>query len=656
MSTSLKIGVGVTLFLVVFFFLQNLFATSGMRSVNEWLRNFDLKTLDVRFAIRGQEDPGDEVVIIEIDEKSIAELGQWPWPRSVHGQLVNKLSEYGVKAIGFDILFPEVSRFAVDDDERFAEAIRNAGNVYLGEHFINRSQAETNLIYQQFAYRRFKAGMDSRSKKAEAYDKILPPVPVLSQYAAGIGIVDIGTPDPDKIYRWIPLVFRERFSDRLYPPFTLQLVLAYLDKRQEDAIIDRDRIEIRGITEISTDTKSRMLINYFGGRHMLPYVSYVDVLEGNVESQEFQGKIALIGYTAKGLSDLRPTPFETVPGVEVHGTIISNILNERLLSPPINWVTYLTLLILGGVLSYSLFRFSSTTGALVAGGVLVVYLVYAQLAFQMFNTVVHLFYPAVSIVIISGAGVLYGYFFEEREKRITQQFFQKYVPPHVVDEIMQNPDQVKLGGERKEITAFFSDIRGFTAMSDNISPEEVVGILNEYLPEMTQIIHEYGGTVDKYEGDAIVAFFGAPIAHEDDPGRAVRSALEMQQRLIELRNRWGEQGRAELRIGVGLATGPAVIGNVGSEDRMDYTAIGDTMNLASRLEGLNKDLNSEILISESTYEQVKDIVEVVRHSNVSIKGKGETTVYQVVSLKEATAEVEAEAPGEEVPIQAEAEE
>ncbi|MFQ5794486.1 MAG: CHASE2 domain-containing protein [Candidatus Bipolaricaulia bacterium] len=652
----MKIGVGVTLFLVVFFFLQNLFATSGMRSVNEWLRNFDLKTLDVRFAIRGQEDPGDEVVIIEIDEKSIAELGQWPWPRSVHGQLVNKLSEYGVKAIGFDILFPEVSRFAVDDDERFAEAIRNAGNVYLGEHFINRSQAETNLIYQQFAYRRFKAGMDSRSKKAEAYDKILPPVPVLSQYAAGIGIVDIGTPDPDKIYRWIPLVFRERFSDRLYPPFTLQLVLAYLDKRQEDAIIDRDRIEIRGITEISTDTKSRMLINYFGGRHMLPYVSYVDVLEGNVESQEFQGKIALIGYTAKGLSDLRPTPFETVPGVEVHGTIISNILNERLLSPPINWVTYLTLLILGGVLSYSLFRFSSTTGALVAGGVLVVYLVYAQLAFQMFNTVVHLFYPAVSIVIISGAGVLYGYFFEEREKRITQQFFQKYVPPHVVDEIMQNPDQVKLGGERKEITAFFSDIRGFTAMSDNISPEEVVGILNEYLPEMTQIIHEYGGTVDKYEGDAIVAFFGAPIAHEDDPGRAVRSALEMQQRLIELRNRWGEQGRAELRIGVGLATGPAVIGNVGSEDRMDYTAIGDTMNLASRLEGLNKDLNSEILISESTYEQVKDIVEVVRHSNVSIKGKGETTVYQVVSLKEATAEVEAEAPGEEVPIQAEAEE
>ncbi|MCS7150470.1 MAG: adenylate/guanylate cyclase domain-containing protein, partial [Caldimicrobium sp.] len=393
---------------------------------------------------------------------------------------------------------------------------------------------------------------------------------------------------------------------------------------------------------LPTDPSGRILIPYYGGINSFKHLSVVDILEDRVSRQDIEGKIVLVGATAVGIYDLRVTPTSPVmPGVEKHAHVIASILENRVLIPAPAYWNYLLIFGCGliGLLFvklrslYSLFVLVTVTISLFGGAFYLFKIkgIWLPVVGAFFNLVFQFF------VLIT---IKYAFF--EREAKFIRNVFSSYVTERVVQELIKNPEMAKLGGERKEVTVFFSDLRGFTSMSEKLDPEKVVEILNEYFSAMTEIVFKWEGTLDKFIGDAIMVFWGAPIHIPDHGERAVRCAVEMVQRLRELNNKWRQEGRPELYLGAGIHTGQALVGNIGAEGKkMDYTVIGDTVNLASRLEGLNKQYNSEIIISEATFERVKpllerelkDVVEVIPLGETFVKGKEKPIrIYQIKVL------------------------
>lgn len=646
----------------------------------------ELKAYDLRFKSRGDLKPGGEVAIAVIDEKSLDVLGRWPWPRSTIAQLVGRLSEGGARVIGFDIVFsePEENSFLrnanlikrkleergatdarlqeyfktleqeADNDAQLAGAIKDSGRVVEGYFFHFQKEGLEHMDKESL--RQYLATIELSNYEQIFYtNKEAAGVHFLEGYAVESNIdvishagLDFGyfnfVPDSDGVVRKVPLLIEYRGDElfpgaNLFPPLSLKMAAEYLGRPQLSLKVNElgaERVQL-GERVVPTDEKGRMLINYMGGEKTFPHYSIVDILNGAVPADAFKDKIVLVGATAVGIYDVRVTPFQTnFPGVEIHANVIDNILHNRYLVKP-EWaqdVDVVLILGLGIGLGLILRKVKAGWGVVALVVALVGFLYFNRYMFIERGVWLNLVYPGVSLVLNFAGITVYRYMTEEKEKRFIKGAFGQYLAPSVVNQLLRDPSMLKLGGERRVLTAFFSDIQGFTSISETMTPEDLVALLNEYLTDMSNIIHKYEGTIDKYEGDAIVAFFGAPVPQEDHARRACLASIEMQEKLVAIRGVWPGQGKPVIHVRIGLNTGPMVVGNMGSKERMDYTIMGDSVNLAARLEPANKGYGTYMMMGEETYKQASDHVEARELDLLQVMGKKEgVRVYELVGRK-----------------------
>ncbi len=595
------------------------------------------KTLDLRFTVRGKVAPGPETVIAAIDEKSINRLGRFPWPRSVWGRVVDRLTEEGAKVIVFDVFFSE--RESVESDDMLQRAVMRSGRVILPVVF---DFSESGYKESGFTDKKLDFMMSSAYSVLKNTDDpftplkakmVLPTLLRFSAFAKALAHINM-IPDMDGTIRWEVLAIE--YQGDYYAPIGLQAARLYRGLKSEDLALDYGGSVLLGDTTIPIDEFGRMLINYRGPNNTFPMYPVSDILDRTTRAGAFKNKIVLIGATAQGIYDLRVTPFSTnMAGIEKHASVVDTILRRDFISrteATVIPLVFLFALILGIYLpclgaraGIALFL------ALFAGYALIVYYLFVSKGIW-FNFV----YPSSALLFGYTSQTAYRFFTEERRARDIRKMFSSYVSKRIVDELIRDPSKARLGGERKEITVLFSDIRGFTSFSEKHQPEEVVSMLNEYLGAMTDIVFEYDGTLDKFIGDAIMALWGAPIGQPDHVERAVRCALAMGKRLSELQKKWAAEGKPVLDTGIGINTGEMVVGNMGAEGKkMDYTVIGDHVNLGARVESLTRQYNNHIIITEFTYEKVKDIVEVNKLGSVTVKGKERPVViYDLVGVKE----------------------
>jgi adenylate cyclase len=597
----------------------------------------EAKTLDVQFKLRGPIKPGPETVIATIDERSIKNLGRFPWPRSTWGRVVDRLTEEGAKVIVFDVFFSEPETVASDD--LFQRAIMRSGRVVLPMvfDFVEGGDKETGFTDQKLDFLLPSAYMAMKNTDAPfgapPAKMVLPTLFRFSTYARTLAHINM-SPDIDGTLRWEMLAIE--YQGDYYAPIGLQAARLYRDVPLEKMTLDFSGAVQVADTMIPTDEFGRMLINYRGPNKTFPMYPISDLLDRKLPAGAFKDKIVLIGATAIGIYDLRVTPFSTnMAGIEKHASVVDNILRGDFLRRALDLdipLIFVFTLILGILIP----RLGAKAGAALFLLVFAGYSVFVYYLFASKGIWFSYIFPASALFFGYTSQTAYRFFTEERRARDIRKMFSSYVSKRIVDELIRDPSKAKLGGDRKEISVLFSDIRGFTSFSEKHRPEEVVTQLNEYLGAMTNIVFEYDGTLDKFVGDAVMAFWGAPLDQPDHAERACKCALGMIGKLQELQKKWESEGRYVIDIGVGINTGDMIVGNMGAEGKkMDFTVIGDNVNLGARLESLTRKYNNHIIISEFTYGRVKDIVKVNELGSVTVKGKEQPVViYDLVGTKD----------------------
>lgn len=630
-----------------------------------------------------------DVVIIGIDERSLLEHGPWPFERSLHGQLVEILNENGIKSIGFDISFndkgsstkllpfknnlknivnkawqekeisekytltlaKEINKLKVDEDFLFAKAMDKYKNVTLGTYnilsegeiekkdILNRTFHEKSRIYRvkgiEEEFVNLSKGIDNNKSLYEVY-KILPPIDILSKTAFGIGPYEIGYPDLDGVIRGIVAITKEKYSNSYYPPLYLTTYINSLGLNSQENLVYNileKQIEIKVdsniIKVIPLDKNAYQRLFYYGKGYTFPYISYTDIIKGSFRVEDVKGKIALVGYTdsAKGLYDLRSTSLDpNMAGVELHANAIQNVIDNKYLIRLKQSENFFLILISLTIVTILLSQ--KNRNILRINIVLILYIFsYIILITYLFYQGIwaDFFYPLVAIILTYLFLNTENYLREGLEKKYIRDVFGTYINPELIEELIESPDKLKLGGEEREVTLFFSDIVSFTSISEGLNPEELIELLNEYLSVTTDIILANNGTIDKYIGDAIMAIFGAPVYKITHAHDACKSALLYQKALIKLREKEKSEGKDLLRARIGINTGLAVVGNmgcnIGDKKKFNYSVIGDSVNLAARLESASKFYSTEILVGEGTYRLVKDDFNFRFIDFVRVKGK-----------------------------------
>jgi adenylate cyclase len=613
----------------------------------------------------------ERIVILDIDERSLGEIGRWPWGRNVMAEIVEKLFDrYRVKLVGFDVVWAErdassgidvldslarsqlkeVSAFQsayarlredLDFDGRFAASLRGRP-VVLGYYFSQDERAvRANAIPEPVLP---KGSMAGRKLELTPWTGYTGNLPIYLKNAAAAGHFN-PLPDIDGVMRRVPMILE--FEGAYYESLALAMVRSYLALQtgkpqqvepgfppQKSAGLEWLKV---GELTIPVDETASALIPYRGKSGSFAYVSLSDVIKDRVPPERLEGRIALVGATAPALFDLRSTPVDSVyPGVEIHANLIAGILDRDLKQKP-RYVqgAEVVLLLVGGValsLAIPMLSAAWATGAALLGFLLITG--FNVLLWQYADMVLPLAASILMTASLYTMNMAYGYFVESRSKRQFAELFGQYVPPELVDKMAEDPERYNMEPRSAELTILFSDVRGFTSISEALKPEELREYINEYLTTMSAIIRsKYRGTLDKYIGDAIMAFWGAPV---DDPQHArngVLAALEMQKECRALNERFAARGWPPLNIGVGVNSGRVRVGDMGSQVRRAYTAMGDAVNVASRLEGRTKGYGVGILVGEATRNALQDIVfrEVDR---IKVKGKDEAVViYEPLGLQ-----------------------
>lgn len=597
--------------------------------------SIELKTLDWRFSLRGVQSVKDTpVVIVVIDDQSFESLpDRWPWPRSYYARVVNNLTRAGARVIGLDVIFDIPDRFGPEKDLELARAIKNSGRVVLTGKLEEHSQLGQ---VKRYVYR-------------------VPPIPILLEADSTWGIVGLQS-DVDGIYR--TYILGQPYRQKILPSFALQVLKKYYGIVGTSPLnVENNGLKL-GEYFIPFFEPFSILVDFAGPAHTFPYYSFdtviddagfqlksdfdLDYFEELMADGVFKDKIVLIGSTVEEHHDNHPTPFleyednkgntvrTEMPGVEIHANAIRTILNQAYYHR-MNWVIFVALLfILVALLQILTLRVPIIWSAVAT---LLIILLYNFAQFYLFNharLVMEMATPTLAFFLTFVFSNLYQFIQEQREKRMIMGAFQHYVPEKVVQELLENPEKLTLGGEERFMTVLFSDVESFTSISEKMTPRQLVHLINDYLTEMTDIILKYDGIIDKYEGDAIMAEFGAPVYFEDHALRACQAALEMQSKLDHLAKKWHKEKKPVLRCRVGINSGNMIVGNMGSNKVFDYTVLGDEVNLASRLEGANKIFKTRIMISESTYHTVKD--EMVTRPLDLIRVKGKEKPVQVFEL------------------------
>ncbi len=599
------------------------------------------------------------VVIIDLDEESLNEIGQWPWPRNIVADMVKNLFIMGVGVVGFDVTFPEPDRMnpavianslaGIDDetraklssltgnDQAFAEIIRQT-RVVLGQaaYWEELDTAKNPPVKKSVAERRKKGGVDPKTKAPSA-PSLIRNIPVIEEAAAhqfgGHGIFSL-VPELDGIIRRVPTLFV--YDNEFYPSLSVEMLR--LATGRQTTLVETDtlgitRLLINKQIQIPTDEIGRMY-PYYSKSDTSKYVSAREVLNGTVDPSRIQGKLALVGTSAVGLLDIRAVPTEgVIPGVEVHAQAIENALFKTFLSRPgfANGVE-LTLLFVGGMLMIVLVPWVGAKWALFL--FLIIAVSAGGTSWYMFTEHRYLLdagYAVVSILLLYTTLTFTGYAREEAQRRQTKDAFSKYLSPDMVAKVAENPDELTLGGEKRNLTLLFCDVRGFTTISEQFDAVGLTSLINKLLTPLTNVILDRHGTIDKYMGDCIMAFWNAPLDDDDHEYNGCVSALgmlaEMEPLNAQLEIEAMEEGRKHvpLKVGLGLNSGECVVGNMGSDQRFDYSVLGDPVNLAARLEGQSKSYGMNVVLGPTTNDAVKDRLATIDLDFIQVKGKTEGT-------------------------------
>jgi adenylate cyclase len=615
----------------------------------------ELKTLDHRFhRYADSTKAGNDIVLVAVDEASLEAYGRWPWSRDRHGYVVHYLKQAGAKAVVFDILFLEPDSAAEEFDEVFAEEIRAARNVYLP--FLMQDQYKASATSTVAP-----AGMPEPSpdilKKAtivlddrepqptgtlKTYAGAKLPTPLLAQAAHGLGYINL-TPDIDGTTRRLPLLARA--GNQAFLHITTAVARDLLTADQATLL----RRELRlGPVTIPLTAEQEMIVDWHGTLENRVYPaysigavlrSYTDMQEGKaplLDPALFRDKIVFVATTAAGTYDLRVTPLSPfAPGVLIHMSALDNILRHRHLQPASWWIFAASTLMLALTTAW-VFMLIQTQWVkpAVIGSLAIAYYGVAVHAFTSHGLWLDLAIPEGALAVSFAAAATVEYLTEGRQRRQLRAVFDKYMAAEVVDEIMRNPEAIRLGGEKKELSVFFSDVAGFTSISEKLDPETLVELLNKYLSAMTDIILRHRGNVNKYLGDGIMAIFGAPRGDPNHASLACFAALDSQSELVKRREEWKAEGQPVITARIGINSGWLVVGNMGSQARMEYTVMGDAVNLASRLEGANKFYDTLILLGPRTYELAAKDIEAREVDLMRVKGKKEpVVVFELLARK-----------------------
>jgi len=582
---------------------------AGLLAATGAFERLELKALDLLFLLRGPRIPSSQIIIVGVDHESLQALGSsWPWPREYHARLLDRLRE--ARAVGMDILFTQHSD--PGQDSLLAEAARSAGNVVWASHFSLVKEAQFVI------------------------ESLTAPIPVLRTASPDIGYVNLPLDRDGAVRRIAPM---KLYHDQVFRSFGL----AVLERAGPTRLVTTPQGMRHGRDGpmIPVDKDNAFLINYAGPPRTFPQVPYHKVLRGEVPPEAFRDKIVLVGAVSSTLMDSFVTPFfsplfsnEQTAGVEVHANAIDTMVTSRYLTRAGPWINVAILLALGAAVGAATAALRARWGIIVCATLGSAYAASVIGLFLAKGYWLNLVAPPVTILLAFACTGVYRYVREERLKAVARRSLERYVSVEVAREILERGDEVELGGIRRRLTVAFCDIRGFTTLSEQSSPEAVVDLLNRFFTRISGPILSHGGTLDKFIGDAIMAFWGAPVARQDDPIRAVRCALDMLRETAAFSVEIEAQGRAPLRIGIGINTGWAIVGNIGSPERMGYTAIGDTVNIASRLQGLTKEYQAGLLISHTTFEEIDDLFEAERIGLVPVKGRTEAVgIYKVLGEK-----------------------
>jgi len=605
--------------------------------------------LDYRFKMRGSTDISDSpIIILAIDDQSDESTpSRWPWPREYFAHVIENLIEAEVKAIGIDVIFEQAdySPGGVLSDQRFADVIGQYDNVVLaGKLIVPPGRADIITL--------------------------VPPYEKFADTGVSWGLVSFDL-DEDGFYR--RYLVGQTYDDQEYGSFAAELLKIYADLDPNTVVEEKEDYFVVGPYSIPKINSYSSIINYAGPSGTFPRYSFDSVLDdidfdliidydldsfddpgdeelglppGLLVSGKLKDKIILIGSTVVEHHDDFPTPFlqtrddeghlvqSLTYGVEIHANMLQMILSENyLFSLPYMWE--ILLLVLLSILVFIITRYLPTFGGVFAIILLlVIYFVSAFVIFGQWNTIIQISTPILVILLIFGGHTIYRYVLSQHEKKMITGAFSHYVPAKVVSQILADPNKLALGGVERVVTVMFTDVAGFTSISERLKPAELVKLLNEYLTEMTDIVLAHDGIIDKYEGDAIMAEFGVPVPYENHAFMACKTAVEMQKKLKKLREKLRKEGRPELRARIGINTGEVIVGNMGSRDVFDYTVMGDPVNLGSRLEGANKFYGTDIMISEFTYDYVKDDFYTRELDLIKVKGKDvPIKVFQLITSK-----------------------
>jgi len=606
----------------------------------------EMKLYDANFRLRGTLNPPQEIIIAAIDDKSLERYGRWPWKRDLIARLVDTLSASEAAVIAFDIIFSEREV----NDPLLADSIYRASNVILPTVFdFHKVEGKvSDNLSDEYAYQNIRHSERFNDFPPIAATKVLLPVQKLRESAMSVSPINI-FPDSDGTVRWDSMAIA--YGDHIYPSLPLVSAAAFLGVPSGKITLDATRGVEVGNARIPTDRWGRTLINFYGPGETFPHISIADILDGAVPTDRIANRIVLVGATAVGIYDLRVTPFSAaMPGVEKHASTIASIIDKRFITKASWLVNLLILMVSGALLTLLLVRFKFTGSAISTALFLLGLMGISTLLFSKYGIYMNLAAPISNILGIFLGITSINYAIEEKRARKIRFMFSSYVTQTVVNELINNPEMAKLGGERREVTILFSDVKGFTTFAEKHTPEEVVSILNEYLGKMTDVILKWDGTLDKFIGDAIVVFWGAPIASESHAEKAVKCALEMSNAMGELKIGWEKEGKPMLDAGIGINTGFVLVGNIGAEGKkMDYTIIGDQVNLCSRVESLTRRYDVPILLTENTVQSLLKTgadkhlagMTIKGEERVIVKGKNEpVTIYSIMKSPESASKLQ----------------
>lgn len=575
--------------------------------------------VDFRFQLRNFMSPPTvprNVVIVEVDEKSLEKYGRWPWSRILQAKLIDRIVSSGPKVLAVDIFYPE--RESKKADAVLAKTLAKArGTVVLAAGFD--TTAETPVEPPDFLLDNALTNIKDQSKLKQAI-VVTKPKTSIAMLSSQAMLGHVYSPsDLDGKLRWEYLYIK--YADDIYPSLSLMTAAHALGKTAADITVYAGRGVQVGDTYIPVESAGRMRIDFLGRDRTLHYISAADILSGTYQASDLKDKVVFLGTSAISTFDFVVTPFSArMPGVEKNATVVENILNKRFLKNiPVSIVSF-AVLITGLALSLLLPQMRAMHGLVLSFALMAAFATGNQYLFAYRGYYANFFYPFANMAVISMFAGAYKYLTEERKAKELKKMFSHYVSPKIVEELLKNPELAKLGGYRREITVLFSDVRGFTTFSEQRKPEEVVEHLNEYLHEMTDIIFKWDGTLDKFVGDEIMAFWGAPLEQPNHAELAVKCALNMSDRLEELQAKWRAEGKYPLDNGIGINTGDVLVGNIGSADKkMDYTIIGDHVNLGARVETLTRKYDSRVLITEFTMEKIRHLIDEGKLYRVDMK-------------------------------------